>query len=99
MAAGIEMRPDDLEVYRRMRDAQLAAIEQMRAGTRVCDVYAACGRAFERAGLPFQTPHVGHGLGIGLHEYPIIHPLNTDELKPGMLINIEPGLVLPGRTN
>jgi Xaa-Pro aminopeptidase len=35
-------------------------------------------------------PHVGHGIGIGLHEFPILHPGNHAPLRAGMVLNVEP---------
>jgi Xaa-Pro aminopeptidase len=35
---------------------------------------------------------LGHGLGLDIHESPNLSPKNTDALKEGMTITIEPGL-------
>lgn len=39
----------------------------------------------------------GHQLGYGLHGSPIIGPGVEDELRPGMVINLEPALFTPDR--
>jgi Xaa-Pro aminopeptidase len=84
------------DTYRKLREAQRNTIAQMKAGVRVCDVYDYCLKAFEEGGLTLTMPHIGHGLGIGVHEYPMIEPGNVTELRAGMMINIEPGYAEAG---
>lgn len=38
----------------------------------------------------------GHGLGMGVHEPPVLSPYGTVPLEPGMVVMIEPGLYVPG---
>jgi Xaa-Pro aminopeptidase len=78
------------EIYKNLREIQRSTIAQMKPGVRACDVFNHCAKAFEEKGMAFNMPHIGHGLGIGLHEYPMIEPGNTIELQAGMVINIEP---------
>jgi Xaa-Pro aminopeptidase len=35
-------------------------------------------------------PHLGHGIGVGLHEYPSISPMDKKPLVANMVINLEP---------
>ena len=42
-------------------------------------------------------PHVGHGMGIGLHEYPMLEPRNEIPLEVGMVINVEPMALIESR--
>jgi Xaa-Pro aminopeptidase len=62
----------------------------MEPGRRARDVFTAVKDEFKRQGLPFSMPHVGHGLGIGLHEYPMLEPGNDAVLEEGMVLNVEP---------
>ena len=39
---------------------------------------------------------LGHGVGLATHEEPRVGPRADDELKPGMVFTIEPGIYLPG---
>jgi len=42
-------------------------------------------------------PHsLGHGIGLEVHEPPRLTPISDEELKPGMVFSIEPGVYLPG---
>nr|WP_283806982.1 M24 family metallopeptidase [Bradyrhizobium elkanii] len=40
--------------------------------------------------LNFTMPHIGHSLGVELHETPMIRPGEKRKLEEGMVINIEP---------
>lgn len=41
-------------------------------------------------------PHaVGHGVGLHVHEEPVISPFSENRLKSGMVITIEPGVYVP----
>ncbi|MCI9366046.1 MAG: M24 family metallopeptidase [Clostridia bacterium] len=39
----------------------------------------------------------GHGVGLEIHEGPILSPRSEKILKAGMVIANEPGIYLPGR--
>jgi len=96
------------EVQRRLvatvREAQLAAIRHMRAGTDGKDVHAAVQKVFDDGG--YKTTHgkngstgffhgTGHGLGLAVHDPGRMAP-TTYALKKGMVLTVEPGLYYPG---
>jgi Xaa-Pro aminopeptidase len=39
----------------------------------------------------------GHGIGLEEHEHPYIVAGNEQQLEPGMVFSVEPGIYLPGR--
>lgn len=78
------------DVYRRLWEVQETVIAAVCPGIRAGDLYDLCARSFQRLGLSFEMPHIGHSLGIGLHEAPIIKPHDGTELLPGMMLAIEP---------
>jgi len=80
-------------VYQRLREAQRETITAARPGVRACDLYLECKTALARRGLSMTSQAAGHGLGIGLHEFPILHAQEKSLLKPGMVLNIEPAVV------
>ena len=84
--AGDERR----STYRRLRDAQRETIAAARPGSRACDLYLGCKRALARSGLAITSQSVGHGFGIGMHEFPVLHAYERAEIEPGMVLNIEP---------
>jgi Xaa-Pro dipeptidase len=95
-AVGGKPTPKQRDTYRKLREAQRETIAQIKPGVRACDVYNHCSKAFQERGLTLTMPHIGHSLGIGIHEYPMIEPGNVTELREGMVINIEPGYEQPG---
>lgn len=42
------------------------------------------------------THSLGHGVGLEIHEDPVVNGRNNQKLKNGMVYTIEPGLYLPG---
>jgi Xaa-Pro aminopeptidase len=39
---------------------------------------------------------LGHGVGLDVHELPLISPHDDSVLEAGMVVTIEPGVYLPG---
>lgn len=89
--------PQQRSVYQRLRDVERQTIAAARPGVRACNLFHICKNAAEKAGLPFGMPHIGHSLGIGLHEYPMLEPGNEAAILPGMILNIEPSVKVGGR--
>ena len=53
-------------------------------------------KVIEEAGYGEQFGHsLGHGIGLAVHEYPIVGPRSENILKEGMVFSIEPGIYLP----
>jgi Xaa-Pro aminopeptidase len=83
-----------LKALRATQDAGFKAIEP---GRRAGDVFRAVKDEFKSQGLPFSMPHIGHGMGIGLHEFPMLEPGCDIVLEAGMVLNIEPMVVMEDR--
>ncbi len=77
-------------LYRKLREAQLETISRVRAGTRACQVYEDFVGAFQRRGLGVTSQAVGHALGTGLHDYPVLNGREQAALVPGMVLCVEP---------
>jgi Xaa-Pro aminopeptidase len=77
-------------VYRQLERVHQAVIASMRPGVPCNEVYRLCGRLFEESGLRYDMPHVGHSIGIGTHELPMLHPYDESLLAPGMVLMVEP---------
>jgi Xaa-Pro dipeptidase len=80
-----------------LRATQDAGFRTLEPGRRARDVFNAVKDEFKRQGLPFSMPHIGHGMGIGLHEFPMLEPGCDIVLESGMVLNIEPMVVLEQR--
>jgi len=76
-----------------MVKAQDAAIEALGPGVKCADVDNAANRVLYDAGhRDLIRHHTGHGIGLQGHEPPWLDQGNQAELKPGMVVSIEPGI-------
>lgn len=83
-------------IYDIVLQAQLAALQASKAGTRIGDLDSIARAIIADAGYGEYFPHrLGHGLGINVHEYPSMSHTNDEELKEGMVYTIEPGIYVP----
>ena len=85
---------------RRTYDAVLAsqqeAIDAVRPGVKVGQVDGAARKALQKNGLAkYFTHSTGHGVGLEIHEAPRVAKGQTEVLRPGMVVTIEPGVYLP----
>lgn len=82
------------------KEALRASIRQARAGNYLGDVSYAIQRTAEKNGFSVVRELYGHGVGRDLHEDPLIpnygKPGEGVELKPGMVLAIEPMLNVGG---
>jgi Xaa-Pro aminopeptidase len=84
--------------YESVREAQEAAIAGVRPGVSVAEIDAAARKVLRKAGLGrYFTHSTGHGVGLEIHEAPRVATGQTEVLKPGMVITIEPGVYFPGK--
>src|SRR6266852_5023034 len=85
-------------VYEAVRDAQQAAVNKVRPGIRVGEVDRTARKILRKSGLgPHFTHSTGHGVGLEVHEAPRLAAGQTEMLRPGMVITIEPGVYIPGK--
>lgn len=79
-------------------EANRKAIRAIRPGRRCDEIDALARRHIEKAGYGACFGHsLGHSLGLEIHESPSFSPSCKTELKPGMVLTVEPGIYLPGR--
>ncbi len=86
------------EIYQICLEAQLKAIAAIKPGAINRQVDAAARDHIAKAGYGQYFGHgLGHGIGRDIHEQPVLRKLgNDEELKPGMIVTVEPGIYLPG---
>lgn len=86
------------EIYRVVRQAQLKAIESIRAGVTGRQVDQAARGHITASGYGDFFGHgLGHGVGLVVHEAPSLSPRYDQPLKAGQVVTVEPGIYLPGR--
>ncbi len=85
------------KMYRAVLEAQLAAIDTVKAGVATAKVDRAARQVLKGYGLDQLFVHsTGHGLGLEIHEPPRVGRRDKSRLAAGMAITIEPGVYLEG---
>lgn len=91
-------KPRWQDIFDRMKEVYLAAIDSCRIGVPVTTPYITAQRMSEKVKLPFDRVHEGHGLGIGGHERPILSPVYKDILfEKNMVFCVEHAVHVDGR--
>lgn len=80
-----------------MLGAQETAFEAISPGRPCSEVDRAVRAYFERHDLmPYWRHHVGHAMGMGIHEAPFLDIGDHTEIRPGMVFTVEPGIYVNG---
>lgn len=88
-------RPD---IFAIVQEAQHKAIRAARPGVQTSAVDAAARDHIAKAGFGDCFGHsLGHGLGLEVHESPLVSWRAPRPLEEGMVFTVEPGIYLPGR--
>ena len=86
------------EIYRIVRQAQVAAEKGLRAGLTTVEADALAREMITAAGYGEAFGHsLGHGVGLAVHEHPSLSPVpeRAVPLQAGMITTVEPGIYLP----
>lgn len=79
--------------YDAVRFALEEAIAQVRPGVPASQIHETALKALQDRAVGEHFLHsTGHGLGLEVHENPVLRPNNEQELSPGMVLTIEPGI-------
>ncbi len=85
-------------VYETVLKAQKKAIAAIKPGAKCKNVDAIARKTIADAGFEKYFGHgLGHGFGLDIHESVRLGPLSDQELEPGMVVTVEPGIYLPGK--
>jgi len=85
------------KAYETVRRAQEAAIGMVKDGVEISKVDEAARKVAEEAGFPVYGHGTGHGLGLEVHEGPVLTKKIKGKLEAGMVVTIEPGIYIPGK--
>ena len=84
-------------VYGVVLKAQVAAIRAIKPGVTCGQVDRVARGIIAKAGFGKRFGHgLGHGIGLEVHEAPRLGAGEETELKPGMVVTVEPGIYFPG---
>lgn len=85
------------KIYETVQLAQQKAFETIKHGVLASEVDRAARRVIEAAGFgEFFVHNLGHGVGLEVHEAPILSPDSKDVLEAGNVVTDEPGIYVPG---
>ena len=86
------------EAYAVCLEAQLAGLAAVRGGAHGRDADAAARAVVDATPYAGTFGHgLGHGVGLEVHESPVLRPESTDTLAAGNVTSVEPGIYLEGR--
>ncbi len=89
---------DYLRAWNAVREAQIAALMVLRAGTSARLTDAVARDTLGRFGLAEAFTHsLGHGVGLDVHERPRLNRQSTEVLQAGTVVTVEPGVYLSGQ--
>lgn len=95
-----KVSPDAEKLLSATREALEEGIKQVRPGNHIGDIAAAVEAVGKRENLGVIRDLVGHGVGHAVHEEPSVPNFGRagtmEELKPGMVLAIEPMFTLGG---
>ena len=84
------------KIFNIVKDAKNFAIEMIKPGIMIKDIDKRAREYIHKKGYgKFFGHSLGHGVGLEVHELPLISPKNKDILEAGNVITIEPGIYLP----
>lgn len=83
-------------IHRIVYEAQKAALKIAKPGVKCSALDKAARDYITKKGYGQYFGHaLGHGVGLEVHERPVLSPKSKDRLKPGMVFTIEPGIYIP----
>jgi Xaa-Pro aminopeptidase len=84
------------KVYDTVLKAQEASIKKVKVGVKASEIDKAGRDVIQKAGFgEFFVHSTGHGVGLDIHELPVISAKSSIIIEENMIFTIEPGIYLP----
>ncbi|MCK5845744.1 MAG: aminopeptidase P family protein [Victivallales bacterium] len=85
------------DIYEAVFNAQMAALEGLKAGVKCSDADSLARNVIDADGYGELFVHsLGHGVGLDVHEPPALSKASDSVLESGMVVTVEPGIYRPG---
>ena len=84
-----EPTAEDQSYWTRLRAIHHQIIDMVRPGNNGRQLFAKAGELYAAADLPFPYAHNGHGVGLLVHEHPLISPHDEIPFEAGMVTTVE----------
>lgn len=85
------------QAYSVLREANEAVEAMLAPGVTGAQAHELAEEVLAKGGFGKKMGHaLGHGVGIDIHEEPVLAPRNTKPLKVGNVVTVEPGIYLEG---
>jgi Xaa-Pro aminopeptidase len=83
------------KMYEAVRAAQEGAYRALRAKAKGKDIDQVARKAIRDAGYVPYDHGLGHGVGLDIHEPPMLGPMSKDIMTVGNVVTDEPGIYIP----
>ncbi len=91
-----EVSQEARAMFDAVAEAQAKGVAAVRAGATAAEVDAACRESLSAAGRGEQFIHsTGHGVGLFIHERPVLIGSSPAVLEAGFVVTVEPGVYVP----
>ena len=85
------------QIYAAVLAAQSAVIAMLKPGVQGQQAQQIAEKIIAEHGFEGRFIHsLGHGVGIDIHELPLLAPKVETALEPGNVVTVEPGIYIPG---
>ena len=85
-------------VYNVVLEAQQKASGAIKEGAKCKEVDEVARSIIASSGYGENFVHsTGHGVGLKIHERPVLSPKGEEVLKRGNVVTVEPGIYIPGK--
>ncbi len=88
--------PEQRSIYDRLMEVHKATIEAMRPGVPASEVFDVAAQGYRRVDIPFGLAFAGHGVGLYIHESPMLAANDHTMLQPNMVFAVETRVRWPG---
>jgi Xaa-Pro aminopeptidase len=85
------------KVYKTVLQGQTDAINVLKAGIEAKKVDEIAKKTIRSSKLPVFGHGAGHGIGLDIHERPVVSVLSKDVLQQGNVVTIEPAVYIAGK--